>query len=269
MRNSTPLLVMAGFKLLSLFLVVGCQKSASPMMEEFRRQVKGISLTDSKSIMEAKRTCGEISESLFQSPLKIGTNVLVCLGRAFAQVSLDDRSYSSREKSLVEYNRLVLQMVNLFKGKAGYADCAWRFQLEALGKINLEMDRCRNEPPGGPYGEVSAVHGPFQTQRQYMDNLRAFRFKMVRTGFETGDFTQYFHSLPMSLQEEWIRRIEIVAGRKVVIWDPEKQLVELPVYKPDEDKGQGNGGNECERPRAEKLGGGREMRMIDVRGRYR
>lgn len=85
---------------------------------------------------------------------------------------------------------------------------------------------------------------------------------MSVVSIETGPFTCYFHSLPEASRNKWIERLGAVAHRKVVIWDPKNQMMEMPVLRPGKDRREA--GSEDDE-RIEWLGNGSTLKMRPVK----
>ena len=187
--------------------------------------------------------------------------MLESLTQAFRNAELSDLSYEARLESLDACDRLAADVATGLMERVGLPEEVWNFRLAVVDRVNAEIERCEKEPLGGPYGPAPTGAGGFVSQRQYMSALLSRRFSLVRDGFEYGPFTDYFHGLSEELRSRWIDRLEKVAHRRVVIWDPKNQLIELPA---DERPNMGTGGRPGE-SQVDYLGGERKMRLFEVR----
>ena len=159
-------------------------------------------------------------------------NEISALTEYFRSIEFDEQSYSTRDAAISDYYQLVSAVADGLLSKGEMPDVIWRFKLDAIDRVNMEILRCEREPEGGIYNRGQLGVGIFMTQRQYLTSLKAKRFDFIRNGFEYGPFTLYFKSLPSAEKDEWMSRLEKVAKRKVVIWDADNQLKEMPVYAP-------------------------------------
>lgn len=242
-------------------MALGCSDASHGLSESVRNGVERMSLASAADARRAESLCDETARLLLQAPTREGKEVIGQLCRLYGKIAFDEQSYLARATSLSRYFRLVRRMAGRLAEKPAFAEQAWRFQLDALGRVNREIERCKKEPPGGPYGNAAALRGPFQTQMLYLANLEEARFRFIREGFETGPFTRYYHSLSEASRKAWTRRLGETARRRVVIWDPENQMAEMPVFKAESVNGKsetkGGGG-------VEPLGGGVELIMRPV-----
>ena len=176
--------------------------------------------------------CENVSKQLTVSSRK--EEVLSALIEYFHKIKFDEQSYFSRDAAISDYYQIVSAVADGLLSKVEMPDAIWRFKLDAIDRINKEILRCEREPKGGIYTVEQLGVGMFMTQRQYLMSLKAKRFDFIRRGFEYGRFALYFKSLPSADKDEWMSRLEKVAKRKVVIWDPDNQLMEMPVYVPED-----------------------------------
>lgn len=248
-------------RILLACVLMGCSDTSHSLGESIKSHVGRMSLKSTSEAENAEKLCEEAGRLLVQGPSSEGRETIRLLSGYYKGIEFDERTYSSRANSLSRYFDLVRHMVDILAKNPDFSEQAWRFQLDALERINLEIERCRQEPPGGPYGNIVPSCGQFQTQKQYLSDLKAKRFKFIREGFETGSFTRYFHSLPESKRDEWLMCLEGVAHRKVVVWNPENQMIKLPVFRPEDDGEESRGGSN------EQLGGGATVIMRPVKRR--
>lgn len=195
--------------------------------------------------------CEDVSKQLTGSSLK--EDVFRALIEYFHKIKFDEQSYFSRDAAISDYYQIVSAVADGLLSKVEMPDAIWRFKLDAIDRINKEILRCEREPKGGIYNAERLGVGMFMTQRQYLMSLKAKRFDFIRRGFEYGRFTLYFKSLPSADKDEWMSRLEKVAKRKVAIWDPDNQHMEMPVYVP-EDKLDNEGGAQVENGFVEQIG---------------
>ena len=195
--------------------------------------------------------CEDVCKQLTGSSLK--EDVFRTLIEYFHNIKFDEQSYSSRDAAISDYYQIVSAVADGLLSKVEMPDAIWRFKLDAIDRINKEILRCEREPKGGIYNVGRLGVGMFMTQRQYLMSLKAKRFDFIRRGFEYGRFTLYFKSLPSANKDEWMSRLEKVAKRKVAIWDPDNQHMEMPVYVP-EDNLDNEGGTKVENGFVEQIG---------------
>ena len=186
--------------------------------------------------------------------------------RQVARVPFDEKSYHGRLDSLNKYLGLVDDCFKSLSPCALDEESLWLMRLKMISRVNLEIDKCTAEPIGGPYDELSAGTGTFMMQRDYLSQLMKTRFDSIRRTFEDNRlFCAYYHLLADDDRTNWIGRLEKVACRRVVIWDPDNPSVELPrftsadtrIWLPAKD---GKG-----REYIEHIGNGRTIRMREVR----
>lgn len=187
--------------------------------------------------------------------------MLESLTQAFRNAELSDLSYEARLESLDACDRLAADVATGLMERVGLPEEVWNFRLAVVDRVNAEIERCGKEPLGGPYGPAPTGAGGFVSQRQYMSALLSRRFRLIREGFEYGPFTGYFHGLSEDLRSQWIGRLEKVAHRKVVIWDPKNQLIELPAEERPNMMTDGSPGES----QIDYLGGGKKMRLFEVK----
>lgn len=151
------------------------------------------------------------------------------------RLELDTSSYKARQNSLSDYEKIVERICGGLASSGIGDDDLWEFRLDALFRIVDEMQKCQSEPLGGPY-DISEAGRFFMTQRQYLSWLRKCRFDLVRKRFETGEFALFFKELDPEKKAEWRRNLSHLAGRDVVIYDPDDPFAKMPVYIPEDDR---------------------------------
>jgi len=266
-RNCEALIHWFYLTLLMSFLMTACEKVAKVQDDYPVPGTVRLSLRTEQDRRLAMQTCEESVQKVLREPADVGRKVLETLARRFADMDFGEHSYRSRTRSLDEYFKLVMKMADALSASSNLVAEVWNFELDAVDRINREIERCGKEPVGGPYGDVTSGAGGFLTQRGYLSRLKQMRFEWIRKVFETGCFVQYFHAQNDESRSVWIHRLEKIAQRKVVIWNPEKQLDPLPIYVPEDDRDwivkpdeNGEGGIFQEH-----LGGGRVLKMRDVK----
>lgn len=179
----------------------------------------------------------------------------------------DEGSYSGRRDSLSAYCRIVDGCCRTLLAALGNDERIWKLRLSLTDRVNAEIERCEHEPKGGPYGDVSKIGmGPFMTQGDFLSRLKRMRFDMVRDGFEESRFSAFFNGLPEERKKTWLWRLEEVARRRVVVWDPQFPDAEMPRYEA-EDMREWLPQKSPDEPRryVEHLGGGRTMVIKETR----
>lgn len=250
-------------------LAAGCGETAADRRERLERTVAAASLATERGRLSVAERGADIVRHVLELPPEGRAEAVADLAGLFRRLDFDERSYLSREDSMAAYARLVAAVADGLRGTSGVEGAVWRFRLAAADRVNAEIERCEREPNGGPYGDVSKIGvGPFMTQRQYLSFLKSRRFDIVYEGFEMGAgwFPQYFHALPPTKKEEWQTRLEKVAHRRVVVWNPDSPLAEMPRYEA-EDTREWLPQKSPDEPRryVEHLGGGRTMVIKETR----
>lgn len=265
LNQSMPLTTFAVL-LAGVLAICGCADDAGGPSEIIRGKVGTLPFPTAESRSAVSELNDEILRLLHGASASRKKAMLDDLGKCFRDIAFDESSYSARERAMSDYYQVVSGLSRRLLELEGAQDAVWRFKLLALDRVNQEIHRCESEPTGGIYGDIPAGSGTFMTQRQYLAHLRAKRFEFVRMGFECGAFTMYYKSLPEGERREWVERIGRTAHRKVVVWDPDNQLIEMPRYIPDDDR-MGVRFSENGRPcgYVEPIGGGKVMKMT-IRG---
>lgn len=262
-RNDSRTLV--AFLLAAVVIgLAGCRDATDRVAMRVQTVVRGMSLASEAERVAADRACAEICRQVSALPEEARSGIVDRLAGSFLRVPFDERSYEAREACVSSYFRLVSSMSERLLDIVQDKERVWRFKAAALDRINSEIARCEGEPKGGPYGDVTRRPGAFRTRRLYLEALKAKRFEFVRRGFECGGFTSYFHVLPPHARREWIERLEGIARRRVVIWDPDNQMVELPPYRPDDTRTWLTTTPGRPREYLEEVGGGKTIRMREI-----
>ena len=146
--------------------------------------------------------------------------------------------------------------------------CVGRMSLESASdfqnaeRLCEEAARLLLQRPSPEARKAMERLGGYYREIAFDDRTYFTRVRFIREGFETGPFTRYFHSLSAPSRHEWMERLSVVARRKVVIWDPDNQMAELPVLKPGDG---GRGTDAAPGMRTERLGDGVEAIMRPVK----
>lgn len=262
-RNDSRTLV--AFLLAAVVIgLAGCRDATDRVDMRVQTVVRGMSLASEAERVAADRACAEICRQVSALPMETRSGIVDRLAGSFLRVPFDERSYEARAACVSSYFQLVSSMSERLLGIVQDKERVWRFKVAALDRINSEIARCEGEPKGGPYGDVTRGQGAFRTRRLYLEALKAKRFEFVRKGFECGGFTSYFHALPPHARREWIGRLEGLARRRVVVWDPDNQMVELPPYRPDDTRTWLPTPPGRPREYLEDVGGGKAIRMREI-----
>lgn len=211
-----------------LLFLIGCRAEHRGDMQGIERGFSRVSFDSSKSHAELDARCGEIVSAIKSLDSQTRHRVLDTLGTRLRSLPIVECPYLARVDSLGLYGTFIMQLTERLRVMSGCEESSWLIRLEAIERINDEIDRCEHESHKTAHGGASTFPGPFMTQRQYKRVLRSQRFELIRNGFEFGRFTVYFHALSRTDQQIWLSRLEAVAHRKIVIWNPDNPFVEMP-----------------------------------------
>ena len=192
-------------------------KSLDMSSETIRKRIGILPLKTGRRYGEMVTCAEDFCRFLAAASQERKKDILGSLGKCFLDLQFDQSSYATREEAISEYFLVVTIWTERIRATTGIQDSLWRFKLDVLDRINIEIQRCESEPPGGPDGDMTSRAGPFTTQRQYLAFLKEKRFEFIREGFEYGSFPSYFKTLSDSAKKEWLGRLEKVANRHVVI----------------------------------------------------
>lgn len=244
--------------------LAGCRDSLRSKRQRILDTFSHVSLASENERMSASRYCEEACTGIGMLGECERKEMLGILADRFLDIRFDEKSYGNRIVSIDAYVALVRMSFEALMKSVDDPESLWRFKQETLLRFNRELEKCAAEPKGGPYEHENA--GNLVTQRAYAELLRGRRFHAIREEFETGPFTIYFNGLSDVAKSNWVARIESVADRKVVIYDPGDPFKPLPRYKPVDDR-EWVPSSDPRKPREyiEYLGGGRTIRMREVR----
>lgn len=216
-----------------LTVIWGCGRSIQTVIEE---KLAGLSLRSESCAQRSRDICGEVCAMLNGQSFVVKTNVQKSLIAAFRMLPFDESSYEARSKSFDSYYGLTCFATERLQDEVCDPALAFDFKIEALDRINAEIERCMKEPKGGPYGNLRATVGmgmlPVKMiQRTFIDALKRKRYDIVRDGFEHDRrFSDFFASLPVFDQKHWKDRLEEMACREVVVYDKRHPFLMPPPY---------------------------------------
>ncbi len=216
-----------------LTVLLGCGQSIQTVIEE---KLAGLSLRSESCAQMSRDICGEVCAMLNGQSFDVKTNALKSLILAFRMLPFDESSYEARSKSFDSYYVLTCFATERLRNQVGDPALAFDFKIEALDRINAEIERCMKEPKGGPYGNLMTAGGmgmlPIKMiQRTFVDALKRKRYDVVRDGFEHDrSFSEFFSSLSVFDQKYWKDRLEKIAHREVVVYDKRHPFVMPPPY---------------------------------------
>lgn len=153
--------------------------------------------------------------------------VLRMFSRIMASLKLNDKNYALRYRSLGVYLKIVKELGFCFAEKQDVREEVVDFLLGAFGVFRRE------------YETVSAFDsdwgrwdfGVGLSRDDYLSEFYAERFNAIRGSFEYGWFSSYYYSLPIPQQAKLLSRIEAVAERKVVIYNPDDPKQPMPQFE--------------------------------------
>ena len=132
---------------------------------------------------------------------------------------------SQRQRSIYVYIWIVKNITVAFADKLEEPVKVWRFLLKAISVFDRERDIV-SAPDFDPQTPPMGLH---ITKGMYVDAMDSMKFDAIREGFEENlSFMKYYNRLPVEQQKEWIDRLQKVAGRKVVIYNPDDPTSEPP-----------------------------------------
>ena len=148
-----------------------------------------------------------------------------CMERIFSQTRRKEFPLSERQRSLCAYYDIVLNTTTAFSEKLEEQSKAWMFLLRTISVFDGEC-RIVSAPEFDPHPPEEGI---FLTKGMYLHSMENEKFNAVRRGFEENvSFVKYYHRLADEQQKEWLAQLEKVAGRNVVIFDPNNPGRELP-----------------------------------------
>ena len=213
---------------------VGCRKSHDAVCKELENRISQFSLTSEIDSKTMEVHCHEIRKEMSLLDRNERGKALVSCGEMFLEIKLDEKSYDKRLASIDRYLSLVRKAFDVFAMSADNPDALWKFKLNALRKFNLELEI--SEIGGNPMKHEVASTGNLLTQYWYRELLRSRRFRVIRDDFENGSFPSYYNGLSDEEKADWLARIKMVAGRDVVIYDPQKPFAPQPRYEPVDER---------------------------------
>jgi hypothetical protein len=177
-----------------------------------------------------------LREKLSEMSYSERETALTCVEDVFSYPRLRQFPLSQRENSVLAYSSIVLKLTNLFAEELEKPEKAWTFLLRTILVFDTERDIV-SAPIFDPHTPPMGLH---ITKGMYVDAMEREKFNAVRRGFEESRyFMRYFYRLPVEQQKEWIDRLQKVAGRKVVIYNPDdpaseplKRRIVIPSHLP-------------------------------------
>ena len=144
---------------------------------------------------------------------------------AFSRPKLKSFPLTDRQKSVRTYKWIVKNIAVSFSDKLEDQAKVWQFLLRTISIFDRERDIV-SAPEFDPHTPLYGLH---MTKGMYADAMDSEKFEAIQNGFEQNiSFTRYYHRLSAEQQKEWIARLEKVAGRKVVIYNPDNPAHEPP-----------------------------------------
>lgn len=134
----------------------------------------------------------------------------------FTSPCLSTRNLSERGVQLEGYLAVVRALAFAFDGRTGDREEVWDFLLRTLESVARER---RMVGGAGFKADVPPV-GMFVPTDMYLSRLDGWISQAVRRGFERGPFVAYYDGLDAERRREWVRKLERLAGRKVLIRSP-------------------------------------------------
>ena len=120
---------------------------------------------------------------------------------------------------------MVLNATSKKKKKLEEQSKAWKFLLRTISVFD---DECR-VVSASEFDPHTPEEGIYITKGMYLHSMESEKFNAIRRGFEENiAFVKYYHKSTGEQQKEWLAQLEKVAGRKVVIFDPNNPRRELP-----------------------------------------
>ena len=185
-----------------------------------------------------------------------------CAGR-FLDMRLDETSYGKRLASIERYLSLVGETFDALAKSAKNPEVLWNFRLDTLRKFGREQESLK-----AGIDTVKCEHAPsgnLMTERLYRELLEDRKFRAVQDAFETGAFSVYYNGLSGNARAAWMSKIREVAGREVVIYDPQRPFRPLPRHKPSDGREWQPSSPGKPREYIEHLENGQTIRMKEVR----
>ena len=166
-----------------------------------------------------------LREKLSEMSYSERETALTCVEDVFSYPRLRQFPLSQRKNSMQAYSSIVMKLTNLFSEELEAPEKAWAFLLRPILVFDTERDIV-SAPIFDPHTPPMGLH---ITNDMYVDAMAREKFNAVRRGFEESRyFIRYFYRLPVEQQKEWIDRLQKVAGRKVVIYNPDDPASEPP-----------------------------------------
>ena len=166
-----------------------------------------------------------LREKLSEMSYSERETALTCVEDVFSYPRLRQFPLSQRKNSMQAYSSIVMKLTNLFSEELEAPEKAWAFLLRTILVFDTERDIV-SAPIFDPHTPPMGLH---ITKDMYVDAMEREKFNAVRRGFEESRyFIRYFYRLPVEQQKEWIDRLQKVAGRKVVIYNPDDPASEPP-----------------------------------------
>lgn len=207
-----------------------------------------------------------LSRSFASMDRKGQQTVMADLEKQIFGVPFDETSYHGRFESLTRYCVLVDDCFKCLFHFALEKERLWQLRLHLLDRINVEIEKCNAEPVGGPYGKLVGGCGFVMFQSDYLSYVKKMRYERVRRSFEDNRlFCAYYHALPDDGKSQWLERLESLARRSVVIWDPKDHSTKLPQYVPEDTRKWCPTSPGEPREYMVDIGGGEKIRMREVR----
>ena len=250
---------------IALLFLSGCGDSTAEVRRKIAGELSQVSLVSKADAIAAMEHCQAAARLMLSLDGQEREEALSTWPDHLRRARFNESSYGGRLESLERYVSLVDTAFASLDASIGDKDMLWMFRLDALRRMADELKKCDAEPKGGPYTDIPQAES-FMTQRNYRETLRSRQFDVIQSRFETGPFAMYFKGLDAGSKSNWIARIEAVADRKIVVFDPEKPFEPLPRYIPKDEREWVTTSGEASKSREyiEHIGSGKTIRMHET-----
>ena len=213
---------------------VACRKSQEAVCRELERRISLISLTQEETPQTIANHSQEICREISSLDREERDEALMCCAKQFLEIKLDAPSYDKKLASIDKYLSIVSMTFDALAVSVDDSGALWNFRLNALQKLNRELENCETDI--NIKKREPRPTGNLVTRHWYRELLRNRRFCAIRDGFETGPFSVYYNGLTDEAKAVWLSKIKAVAGRDVVIYDPQRPFVPQPRYEPSDER---------------------------------
>ena len=241
-----------------------CRKSQEAVCRDLERKITLISLAQEMNSQTMAMQCQEMCREISSLDREERDKALMFCANKFLEIKLDAPSYDKRLAAIDKYLSIVRMTFDTLAVSVDDPDVLWNFRLNTLQKLNHELENCETDIDIKKHEHRPT--GNLITRYWYRELLRNRRFCAIRDGFETGPFSVYYNDLADEVKAVWLSKIKAVAGRDVVIYDPQRPFVPQPRYEPsDEREWVSPSGLKGSREYIERLEDGTTIKMREVR----